>query len=247
MAKEKKRLDLILTERHPEWSRTQIHSWIVQGKVQVDKEIITKAGTIIGPDADIQLYIEVPKYVSRGGLKLEKALEHFNISVDNFIALDAGISTGGFTDCLLQNGATKVYGIDVGFGQVHEKIRTDPRVVIKEQVNLRTLEWKHRHVDIITLDLSFISITKVIPAVDAALKEGGYIVALIKPQFEAGRHEIGAKGLVKNPETHEKVKQKVIDAFAEVGIESQGIIDSPILGAASGNKEFLGFFIKKNA
>lgn len=245
MAQEKKRLDARLLEEYPEWSRTQLQSWILQGKVQVDKEVITKAGTIVGPDAEIVLNIEVPKYVSRGGLKLEKALEHFALSIDGFVALDAGISTGGFTDCLLQHGAIKVYGIDVGYGQVHEKLRADPRVIVKEKVNLRTLEWMHQPVDIVTLDLSFISITKVIPAVLSALKAGGYIVALIKPQFEAGRHEIGAKGLVKNPETHHKVQEKIIAAFKEVGVECLGIIDSPILGASSGNKEFLGCFIKR--
>jgi 23S rRNA (cytidine1920-2'-O)/16S rRNA (cytidine1409-2'-O)-methyltransferase len=244
MAIEKKRLDQILVEQHPEWSKTQIQSWILQGKVRVNNEIINKAGSLIPVDSLIEWSIEVPKYVSRGGLKLEKALEVFNIDVTDKVALDAGISTGGFTDCLLQNGAKRVYGIDVGHGQVHEKIRQDPRVIIKEKTNLRTMESLDDAIDLITLDLSFISLLKVIPVVAQALKQGGSIIALIKPQFEAERHEIGAKGLVKDEAVHEKVKQKIIDGMAQAGLVCQGIIDSPILGNSSGNKEFLGHFIK---
>ncbi len=244
MAIEKKRLDQLLAEQHPEWSKTQIQSWILQQKVRVNNEIVSKAGSLIAVDSQIEWSIEVPKYVSRGGLKLEKALEVFNIDVTNKVALDAGISTGGFTDCLLQNGVKRVYGIDVGHGQVHEKIRQDPRVIIKEKTNLRTMESLDDAVDLITLDLSFISLLKVIPVVSKTLKQGGSIVALIKPQFEAERHEIGAKGLVKDEAVHNKVKQKIIDGMTEAGLVCQGIIDSPILGNSSGNKEFLGHFIK---
>lgn len=243
MAIEKKRLDSIVLELHPQYSRTQIQSWILQKKIFVDGVPQTKAGTMVKPDAVITLNIEDPKYVSRGGFKLEKALDHFGIDVTGLVALDAGISTGGFTDCLLQGGVSKVYGIDVGYGQVHEKILYDPRLVIKEKVNLRTLAWRHQPVDLVTLDLSFISILKVMPAISQLIKPTGMIIALIKPQFEAERHEIGAKGLVKRPEVHERVKQKIIDGMAEFGFICKGIIESPIKGAASGNTEFLGLFV----
>ncbi|MBL4587832.1 TlyA family RNA methyltransferase [Candidatus Babeliales bacterium] len=245
MAIQKKRLDLLVLEQHPEWSRTQIQSWILQGKVHVNNEKISKAGILVALDSTIECNIEIPKYVSRGGLKLEKALEDFQIDVSGLTAIDGGISTGGFTDCLLQNGAAKVYGIDVGHGQVHEKLRQDSRVIIREKTNLRTLTWRAALVDIVVLDLSFISLLKVLPAVLASLKPNGIIVALIKPQFEAERHQIGAKGLVKDPLVHKAVQEKIVAGMAELGSECQGIIESPIRGNNSGNKEFLGYFIKK--
>lgn len=245
MAIQKSRLDLLLLEKHPEWSRTQIKSWILQGKVRVNNEVQSKSGTLIANDSSIECKIEIPKYVSRGGLKLEKALEFFNVNASGLTAIDGGISTGGFTDCLLQNGAAKVYGIDVGHGQVHEKLRQDSRVIIREKTNLRTLVWHADPVDLVVLDLSFISLLKVMPAVLAALKTEGIILALIKPQFEAKRHQIGAKGLVKDPAVHEEVQKMIIAGMNELNCECKGVTESPILGNTSGNKEFLGYFVKK--
>jgi len=155
--------------------------------------------------------------------------------------LDAGISTGGFTDCLLQHGAQKVFGIDVGYGQVHEKIRNNPKVVILERTNLRTLDWQHEKVDLVTLDLSFISMLKVMDSVCKLLKDDGKLIVLIKPQFEADRSEIGRGGIVKDAQVHKKVIEKVVRGLKQLGFRSEGIIDSPILGG-SGNKEFLGYF-----
>lgn len=240
---QKKRLDQIFHERHPEFSKTQIQSWIMQGKVKVNDQIVTKPGTMINPDAALSYSIEQPKYVSRAGFKLEAALDHFGISVEDLIALDAGISTGGFTDCLLQRGAQKVYGIDVGYGQVHEKIRNDPRVVLMERTNLRNLTDVGQKVDLVTLDLSFISVLKVMDAVNAVLTADGKLIVLIKPQFEAAKHEVGVGGIIKDPKIHEKVVRALINGIENFGYVCQGVIESPILGA-TGNKEFLGYFIK---
>jgi len=237
----KKRLDLLVHEKFPEYSRRQIQSWIMQGKVQVDDRVITKAGTPVAPDALINLVVEEPKYVSRAGLKLEKALDHFAIAVDGLTVLDAGLSTGGFTDCLLGRGAKKVYGVDVGYGQVHEKIRNDPRVVIVERTNLRTLRTVGERVDLITLDLSFISILKVMDAVLALLKDDGQLITLIKPQFEAQRKDVGRGGIIKDPKVHDAVIERVTNGIKERGFTLIGIIESPITGA-SGNKEFLAYF-----
>ena len=169
----KKRLDLIVHERYKNYSRTQIKAWIEQGKVKVDGIVINKPGVMVEEDAHIELEFAEPKYVSRAGYKLEKALQHFGINVDNLVALDAGISTGGFTDCLLQHGAKKVYGIEVGSGQTHPKIAHDKRVILLENTNLRTLTSVGELVDLITLDLSFISLLKVMDAVCKLLKPNG--------------------------------------------------------------------------
>src|SRR6266446_2592579 len=192
MAKIKKRLDVKLMELLPEYDEKHIQSWIMQGKVFVDGERVTKSGTIVTDDAKITYTIEEQKFVSRAGLKLEKALDHFNIDVKDLVVLDAGISTGGFTDCLLQRGAKKVYGVDVGYGDVHEKIRTDERLVLLEKTNLRILESVGELVDMMTLDLSFISVLSVMPTVCKVLKKDGKLLVLIKPQFEASKHEVGA-------------------------------------------------------
>ena len=241
MAKVKKRLDQLVQEQAPEYSRQQIQSWIMQGKVTVDDKVVTKPGTQIASDADIQLAITEPKYVSRAGLKLEKALDEFAIDVTDLVALDAGISTGGFTDCLLQRGAKKVYGIDVGYGQVHEKIRQDPRVVLRERTNLRELKPVGELVDLITLDLSFISVLKVMDAVTSMLKEDGQLMVLIKPQFEARKQDVGRGGIVKDPKVHQEVIERVTQGIKAYGFEVIGVIESPIVGA-KGNKEFLAYF-----
>lgn len=241
----KKRLDMLVQEQHPEWSRTQIQSWIMQGKVLVNDKKETKPGTATPIDAVIIAKIEEPKFVSRGGFKLEKALDNFGLDVTGMIALDAGISTGGFTDCLLQRGIARVYGIDVGYGQVHEKVANDKRVIVMEKVNLRNLEGIAKIIDLVTLDLSFISVLKVIPTILNVLKDNGCVVILIKPQFEAARHEVSRGGIVRDEKVHTKVIDAICIGMREFGFKTMGIIDSPITGA-TGNKEFLGLFIKNN-
>ena len=239
--KKKQRLDILVQKLHPELSRTQIQSFIMQGKVTVDGLICTKPGTQVAEANEIILTYEEPKYVSRAGFKLEHALDQFKVDPQGLIVLDAGLSTGGFTDCLLKRGASKVYGIDVGYGQVHEKIRNDPRVVVMERTNLRHVKSLPEKVDLVTLDLSFISIKKVLPAVLNLMKNDAELIALIKPQFEAERHEVGRGGIIKDPEVHERVVSKVVNDIEEFGLVSQGVIESPILGT-EGNKEFLGYF-----
>lgn len=239
--KQKKRLDELVREQHPEFSRQQIQSWIIQGKVVVDDKIVTKPGTQYTDDVRLQINAETPKYVSRAGFKLEKALQAFAIDVTGLVVLDAGISTGGFTDCLLQSGASKVYGIDVGYGQVHEKIGNDSRVQLREKTNLRSLESVGELVDLITLDLSFISVLKVMDAVKRLLKPEGALVVLIKPQFEAGKHEVSSGGIVKDEKIRKLVVDMVVEGINGQGFICKGVIDSPILGA-KGNKEFLAYF-----
>lgn len=237
----KKRLDQLLQERFPQYSRRQIQSWIMQGKVKVEGQIATKPGMQVSESQNIELTVEEPKYVSRAGFKLEKALDHFNIDVNGLVALDAGISTGGFTDCLLQHGIKKVYGIDVGYGQVHEKISHDDRVKISERTNLRTLTDVGEKVDIITLDLSFISLLKVMDAITLILKPDGQLITLIKPQFEAQKEEVERGGLITNPKVHERIIEQVTKGIEAHGFKCIGVIDSPIEGS-TGNKEFLAYF-----
>jgi 23S rRNA (cytidine1920-2'-O)/16S rRNA (cytidine1409-2'-O)-methyltransferase len=240
--KEKKRLDLLVQERYPQFTRNQIQSWILQGKVLVDDKIVNKAGASTWIESEIKLTAEEPKFVSRAGFKLEKALDSFSVDVKDLVVLDAGISTGGFTHCLLQRGVKKVYGIDVGYGQVHEKVLQDERLVLMEKTNLRKLEMLPELVDLVTLDLSFISILKVMPAVVKLMKPNARIVTLIKPQFEAGKENVGKGGLVKDPKVHQAVIEKIKNGMKEFGFKMIEVIDSPILGATSGNKEFLALF-----
>ena len=239
---EKKRLDLIIQERYPNLSRNQIQSFILQRKVKVNDQIVDKAGTQVVLDAKIDLENETPKFVSRAGFKLEGALDNFKIDVTGLVVLDAGISTGGFTDCLLQRGAKRVYGVDVGFGIVHEKLRHDPRVILYEKTNLRYLDSLPELVDLATLDLSFISLLKVMPAVCKLLKPDARIITLIKPQFEAEREEIRRGGIVRDEEVHKKVIEKIKSGMAEFGFEMIDIMESPIRGDKSGNKEFLAIY-----
>lgn len=245
MAKIKRRLDSAVQELLPQYSRQQIQSWIMQGKVRVEDEVVTKPGTQVSHDEKISYIIEEPKYVSRAGLKLEKALDHFHVTVTGLVVLDAGISTGGFTDCLLQYGAQKVYGIDVGYGDVHDKIRNNPRVVIMEKTNLRNLATVGELVDLVTLDLSFISVLKVMPAVMKILKPDGQLIVLIKPQFEAGKDEVSSGGIVRNEKVRHVIVELVVEGIEKYGFQSMGVIDSPILGA-KGNKEFLAYFKRKH-
>lgn len=232
------RLDQLVHERMPQYSRRQIQSWIMQGRVSVDGHVMNKAGAQVSDQAEIVVDAQEPKFVSRAGFKLEKALDHFGIDVNGLVVLDAGLSTGGFTDCLLSRGAARVYGVDVGYGQVHEKIRNDPRVIVMERTNLRDLRDIGQKVDLVTLDLSFISLLKVLDAVSAILKDDGALVALIKPQFEAQRHEVGRGGIIKDPAVHKAVIERVTQGLQGYGFTIHGVIESPIEGSM-GNKEFL--------
>lgn len=241
VAKVKKRVDQLILERHSNLSRNFVQSLIMQGKVKVNDKVINKAGTLVSVDCVIALELEEPKFVSRAGFKLEKALEHFAIDVQGAICLDAGLSTGGFTDCLLQRGAKKVYGIDVGYGQVHEKIRTDPRVVVMERTNLRYLPELPEKVNIVTLDLSFISVLKVIETITKLIAPYAKLIVLVKPQFEARKEQVGRGGIIKSDEIHQEVINNVIQGIIPYGFTCHGFTESPILGA-EGNKEFLAYF-----
>ncbi len=237
----KKRLDQAVHEKYPQFTRTQIQSYIMQGKVSVDGAVLTKSGMSVSEDQEIILTQQTVKYVCRAGWKLEHALDSFAIDPSGLVVLDAGLSTGGFTDCLLQRGALRVYGVDVGYGQVHEKIRHDPRVVVLERTNLRYLERLPQLVDLVTLDLSFISLLKVIDAVKRVMKPSGHLITLIKPQFEAERHEVGKGGIVKDPAVHSQVVRKVVEGIEQQGFICKGVVESPITGT-DGNKEFLAHF-----
>ncbi|MEX2437993.1 MAG: TlyA family RNA methyltransferase [Candidatus Babeliales bacterium] len=241
----KKRLDHRVQELYPDLSKTLIQSLIIQGKVRIDPvgEPLTKPGMQVSDDTQIVIEYEPPKYVARSGFKLEKALDHFGIDPQGLTVLDAGLSTGGFTDCLLQRGAKKVYGVDVGYGQVHEKIRENPRLEIHERTNLRHFTDSIT-VDMVTLDLSFISVLKVMDVIVRILKPAGIVLVLIKPQFEAEKHEVGKGGIITSAAIHEAVVQKVKKGIEAFGFHCKGIIESPILGG-HGNKEFLGYFVKR--
>jgi 23S rRNA (cytidine1920-2'-O)/16S rRNA (cytidine1409-2'-O)-methyltransferase len=221
-----------------------IQSWILQGKVLVDGRVAGKAGMAVTDKAIVEITAETPKYVCRAGYKLEAALEKLNIDVAGKVALDSGLSTGGFTDCLLQYGASFVYGVDVGYGQVAERIRTDKRVNVIERTNLRYLSGLPQNVDLVTLDLSFISILLVMPAVKAVMNQESTLVTLIKPQFEARRSQVGGGGVVRDPEVHKEVLEKIINGVEAFGFTNEGWIESPIKGA-EGNVEFLACFRRK--
>ncbi|KAG7583343.1 hemolysin A /rRNA methyltransferase TlyA [Arabidopsis suecica] len=237
----KQRLDEACVERFNEYSRTLIQSWIMQGKVLVDGRRVIKAGMPVSNTAAIKITAEVPKFVCRGGLKLEAALEKLDVDVSEKVVLDSGLSTGGFTDCLLRYGAAHVYGVDVGYGQVADKIRNDKRVTVIERTNLRYLPGLPQKVDVVTLDLSFISILKVMPAIMNVMKEDATLVTLVKPQFEARRQQVGKGGIVRDPEVHQEVLEKIINGVERYGFTNKGFIESPIKGA-EGNIEFLVCF-----
>jgi 23S rRNA (cytidine1920-2'-O)/16S rRNA (cytidine1409-2'-O)-methyltransferase len=197
----------------------------------------------------VEVRAEVPKYVCRGGFKLEAALREFDIHVKGAVALDAGISTGGFTDCLLQHGATRVYGVDVGYGQVAERIRTDSRVTLLERTNVRHLppDALPEKVDLVTLDLSFISVLKVLPAVLRVCKDNAEVVVLIKPQFEAGPQRVEKGGVVRDAAVHRAVIAEVTEGATTHGLQRKGLVESPLRGAEAGNIEFLAHFVRANS
>ncbi|MBQ8918931.1 MAG: TlyA family RNA methyltransferase [Acidaminococcaceae bacterium] len=241
MEKKKKiRLDAYLTDKGLFESRAKAQAAIMAGQVLVDEQKIDKPGTAVKEDAVIRLLGEQLRYVSRGGLKLEKALQVFPISVKGRVMADIGASTGGFTDCALQNGAVKVYAIDVGYGQLAWKLRNDPRVVNMERTNARALDEASlpEPVEGASIDVAFISLDKILPAVKKILKPGGFVLALVKPQFEAGKEKVGKKGVVRDPAIHKEVIARVI-AFARAeGFGIGGLDFSPVKGP-EGNIEYL--------
>lgn len=239
----KTRLDARLMSEYQKYSRSQLQSFILQGKVLVNGQVETKAGVQVDETDEVVLTAEPPRYVCRGGIKLEGALEVFGVDVTGLTVLDAGISTGGFTDCLLQHGARRVYGIDVGYGQVHEKIRTDQRVVVIERTNLRHYVHAGDPIDMVTLDLSFISITKIIDVIAGLLPVGGVVIALIKPQFEAEKGQVPKGGVIKDEAQRTAIVTRVVSDIVAAGFENKGIITSPITGG-EGNVEYLGYFVK---
>lgn len=241
----KERIDKLLVERGFADSRTKAQALVMAGIVIVNEKRIEKPSQEFPDDAKIRIKGKTAesKYVGRGGLKLEKALEEFQIRVNEYVCLDIGSSTGGFTDCLLQGGAKKIVAIDVGTNQLVWKLRNDERVEARENVNARHLKPEDfaEKFDLIVMDVSFISVTKILSALPPLLKTAGKIITLIKPQFEVGRGEVGKGGIVRDAEKQERVVLE-INSFAEsCGLKVSGIIDSPILGA-DGNKEFLALY-----
>lgn len=236
----KKRLDMLMMERALAPSREKAKAYIMAGEVYVDGEKEEKAGTMFPETVKIEVRGKVLPYVSRGGLKLEKAMNNFDVSLEGKVCMDVGASTGGFTDCMLQNGAVKVYSIDVGYGQLDWKLRNDERVVCMEKTNIRyvTPEDIQEPADFSSIDVSFISLTKVLGPVRNLLTEEGEIVCLIKPQFEAGREKVGKKGVVRDPAVHEEVIRKVKDFAMSISMEPMHLDFSPIKGP-EGNIEYL--------
>ncbi len=236
----KERLDILLVEKGLVSSRERAKSSIMAGLVFVDGQRVDKAGTMVPSTGNIVVTGDSIGYVSRGGLKLAKALEHFSIHLTDKIMADIGASTGGFTDCALQNGALRVYAIDVGYGQLAWSLRTDNRVINMERTNIRnvTVEDLGQPLDFASIDVAFISLTKVLPVVKTLLAETGNVVALIKPQFEAGRAKVGKKGVVKDPVVHIEVIETIVNSCCELGFTPIGLTYSPVKGP-EGNIEYL--------
>jgi 23S rRNA (cytidine1920-2'-O)/16S rRNA (cytidine1409-2'-O)-methyltransferase len=247
MKNESERLDKLLHERGLVPSRERAKSLIMAGLVVVNDHMVSKAGEKVPLYADIRIKADLHPYVSRGGVKLEKALVHFGIEVNGVVAIDVGASTGGFTDCLLQRGARKVYAVDVGYGQLAWKLRQDERVESIEKTNIRYMPAE-RLTDkprLAVIDASFISLDKILPHVIILLEDAGEIVALIKPQFEVGKGEVGKGGVVREERKHSEVINKITMTSGTLGLEVLGITDSPILGS-KGNREFLIHLIKRS-
>jgi len=234
----RRRLDVLVTERGLAESREKARALILAGQVLVNGQKADKAGANIDSDAAIELLAQ-PRYVGRGGIKLEAALDHFEINPSEKICLDVGSSTGGFTDCLLQRGAARVYAIDVGSGQLDWKLRNHPRVIVQEQVNARylTRDQVPEPIALAVCDVSFISITMILPALTGLLAADAEMVILVKPQFELDRDQVGKGGIIRDPALHRRACQRVEGAVQQLGFHTQ-IIPSPILGA-EGNREFL--------
>jgi len=236
MAK-KERIDLLLTEKGFVESRSMAQRIVMAGEVRVDGQVVTKPSTKVERGAVIEV-LQRPPYVSRGGEKLAAALQVFPVQVRNCVCADVGASTGGFTDCLLQAGAAKVYAIDVGHGILHWKLRQDNRVVVMERTNARLLEALPEQVDMITVDASFISLRLLLPLFRTWMHDEGHMIALIKPQFEAGREHVGHGGVIRKPGVHREVLTAILHAALEDGFTPRGLIQSPLKGP-KGNIEFL--------
>lgn len=243
----KTRLDVLLVERGLQETRQKAQATIMSGLVFVKGQRVDKPGTAVPNDAEIEVRGSVLKYVSRGGLKLEKAMASFPITLTGAVCGDIGASTGGFTDCMLQNGAAKVYAVDVGYGQLAWSLRSDPRVVTMERTNARSLtqEMFPEPMDMAVMDLSFISVRLVLPAVRELLRPGAPAVCLIKPQFEAGREDVGKKGVVRDSAVHERVLREFLDFAPGAGYTVMGLDFSPVRGP-EGNIEYLAY-LKKGA
>ncbi|HKY26454.1 MAG TPA: TlyA family RNA methyltransferase [Pyrinomonadaceae bacterium] len=245
---QRERIDKLLVERGFAESRTKAQALVIAGVVLANDQRISKPSDLIPTDAEIRIKgagDPASRYASRAGLKLEAALNHFHIDVRNLVCLDVGASTGGFTDCLLQHGARRVVAVDVGHNQLDWRLRSDPRVEVREGVNARYLKSEDfdTKFDLTVMDVSFVSATKVIPAVVNLLTQTGSLIVLIKPQFEVGRGEVGSGGIVRDPQKHARVVGQVNTAAAELGLKVAGVVESPITGAA-GNVEFLALYDK---
>ena len=237
----KKRLDIALVDLNEVESREKAKALIMAGQVYVNNQKADKAGFEVADDDKIEVRGEKLKYVSRGGLKLEKAMTSFDLRLDGFTCCDFGASTGGFTDCMLQNGAVKVYSVDVGYGQLAWKLRTDERVINMERTNIRYITEEQigsKTIDFISVDVSFISLKLILPVVYRCLKESGECVCLVKPQFEAGRDKIGKKGVVRDVAVHREVVRNTVNTAMELGFATAGLDFSPIRGP-EGNIEYL--------
>ena len=241
----KKRIDVLLFEKGLAPSREKAKTMIMAGIVYVDNQKFDKPGDTVNEDAQIEVRGSTLKYVSRGGLKLEKAMELFPITLDGKICMDVGASTGGFTDCMLQNGASKVYAVDVGYGQLAWKLRSDERVVCMERTNARYLTHEQipDELDFASVDVSFISLKLILPPLCGLLKDGGHVSCLVKPQFEAGRDKVGKKGVVRDPAVHLEVLENFLVHAKESGFTVLGLTFSPIRGP-EGNIEYLGYLEK---
>lgn len=244
----KERIDKLIVEIGFADTPKKAQALIMSGKVLVNEQRVEKPSEVFSPQSKIRIKGETGqiKYVGRGGLKLEKALEDFHIQPSEYVCLDVGSSTGGFTDCLLQNGVRKVIAVDAGTNQIDWKLRTDERVEVRENTNARYLKSADftDKFDLVVIDVSFISVTKIFPALLPLLKPNGKIICLIKPQFEVKKGEVGKGGIVREKEKHEKVLKQVNAAAVETGLNVSGLIESPILGA-DGNKEFLVLYEKR--
>ena len=244
----KKRIDVLLFERGLAPSREKARTLIMAGSVYVNNQKFDKPGDTVSDDAEIEVRGSTLKYVSRGGLKLEKAMQLFPIDLNGKICMDIGASTGGFTDCMLQNGAQRVYSVDVGYGQLAWQLRQDPRVVNLERTNARylTREQVPEEIDFFSVDVSFISLRIILPAVRPLLRDGGQAVCLIKPQFEAGREKVGKKGVVRDRAVHEEVVETICRFAVENGYSVLGLTFSPVKGP-EGNIEYLVYLEKSDS